>query len=155
MKRLLITTTAAAIALSTAAFAESDSQLRMSVESELDAHNFNVDVSTLSDEQVAEVYAITQSDDDSGERIKLMSVLGDAGYQHMELGEEMIFVKLPEDMPMPPANDLRAEVGLKLDEYGIKADASELSDDQVAKIFAIVQNSDGEAQREKIETIIQ
>ena len=158
MKTFLMTT-AAALTLATAGFAQSSDQLRLSVADELDKHNFNVDTAALSDEQVTEIYAIAQGDDEMGERVKIQSVLEEAGYQTMELGDEMIFVKnaaAAAEQAMPEGgNSLRDQVGLKLGEYGFdNVDTAKLTDDQVAKLYAIVQ-SDDDAARSKIETILQ
>lgn len=160
MKTLLITT-ATALTLSTAAFAQDDSdQLRMSVAEELDTLDLNVDVATLSDDQVAEIYAISQGDEESGERVKIQSVLEDGGYQAMELGNEMIFVQnavaTAEGAIPEGGNDLRDQVGIKLGEYGFDdVDTENLTDDQVAKLYSVVQSSDSEGARQKIETILE
>lgn len=165
MKTLLMST-AAALTLATGAFAQSgDDQLRLAVADQLDGYDINVDVSSLSDEQIAEIYAIGQSEDDAGERAQVMAVLGDAGYQQMELGEEMIFISnttagmenaVENATEGMTANSLRDQVDIKLGEYGFDdVDAATLTDDQVAKLYTVVQNSDTEGARAKIETILQ
>ncbi len=160
MKTLLITT-ATALTLSTGAFAQDDSdQLRMSVADELDTLDLNVDVDSLSDDQVAEIYAISQGDEESGERVKIQSILEGGGYQAMELGDEMIFVQnavATAEGAMPEGgNDLRDQVEIKLGEYGYDdVDTESLSDDQVAKLYSVVQSSDSEGARQKIETILE
>jgi len=160
MKTLLITT-ATALTLSTAAFAQDDSdQLRMSVAEQLDTLDMNVDVNALDDDQVAEIYAISQGDEESGERAKIRSVLEESGYQTMELGEEMIFVQSAAETAsgaVPEGgNDLRDQVEIKLGEHGYdNVDTENLTDDQVAKLYAVVQSSDSEGARQKIEEILQ
>jgi hypothetical protein len=160
MKTLLITT-ATALTLTTAAFAQDDSdQLRMSVAEQLDTLDMNVDVEALSDDQIAEIYAISQGDEESGERAKIRSVLEGGGYQSMELGNEMIFVQsaaatAEEAMP-EGANELRDQVAIKLGEHGFDdVNAENLTDDQVAKLYAVVQSSDSEGARQKIESILE
>ena len=154
--RTLLYTTAATLTLAGAAFAQSSDQLRQSVEQALDESNLNVDVQMLSDEQVAEIYAISQQDGGMGERGQIMAVFEGAGYQSMELGEEMIFVPAIDGANVDlGANSLRDEVGLKLEEHGFDNVATDdLTDDEVAKLYTIVQNSDTEAARARIDAIL-
>lgn len=154
--RTLLYTTAATLTLATAAFAQSNEQLQESVALALEEQNINVDLTTVSDDKLAELYALTQASDTMGERTRIMSVFEDASYQKMELGEEVIF--MPEDYAMEtemPGNDLRGLVGIKLSEYGVDADVESLSDDEVAKLFTVVQSSEGDAARARIQSIIQ
>ena len=124
----------------------------MAVEATLDENNLNADVSALGDDQVAELYAISQSEG-GADRAKMIGVLEGAGYRTMDLGEETIFIAV--DMPEIAANELRDEVEQTLGTYGYDIEADTLTEDQVAKIYAAVQNSDDNAVRGKIATILQ
>ncbi len=155
MKTLLLSA-ATVLAVAGGAFAMTpDQQTRDTVANTLDSYNFNVGVSTLTDDQVNLIYGFTELHDQKGERARILKILDDAGYQHMQLGEEMIFVKIDSSY-LPPANSLRDEVGIKLGDYGFdNVDTHKLSDDQVAKLYTIVQNSDTEAARAAIQTVLQ
>ena len=148
----LFYSTLATIVLAGAAVAQSGDQLRMSVAKDLDRYDLNVETGKLTDDQVSEIYAITASDDEPAQRAKIIAVLEDAGYQAMTLGDEMVFMA---GEPLGE-NNLRDAVDLKLDTYGFTGvEATSLSDDQVAKIYAVVQDSDAEAARARIRTILQ
>ncbi len=155
MKTLLLSA-ATALAVAGGAFAMTpDEQTRETVAGVLDSYNFNVDVSTLSDDQVNQIYSFTELHDQKGERARILKILDDAGYQHMELGEEIIFVKIDSNY-LPPANSLRDELALKLRDYGYDdVDTHKLSDDQVAKLYSIAQDSETQGARAKIETILE
>lgn len=141
--KTLMYTTAAVIALSGAAMA--DEQLRAAVETEFQEHGFSVDISTLTDEQVAEIYALTTSDNNNV-RGDIAKVLMDDGYARMEMNTQTIFV---------PANSLRSSLEIQLGEWGYDVDASTLTDEQVAALYPIVTGSADDDRRAKIDAILQ
>jgi hypothetical protein len=138
-------TTALALALAAPAVADSD-MLRSDVEDMLEASPTNVQVESLTDEQVRALYAATNSDMSAAERERLIeSIAGDAEYD-MDADMESYG-------DFGGANNIRAVVEQMANENELEIDVSELNSDQVAGLYMIFTGGD-EPDQEEIESII-
>lgn len=159
MKRLLMTT---ALVIGTAGFAaaQNEDMLRDRVETYFDNTQTDVVVSSLSDEQVNEIYiAITSSDDAAQRREDVDAVLADMGVIVADDGtvtmEEPGYV-LVDEVEMP-----RDQIHVRVSNYfedhpQIEADADMLSDEQLAAAYvAITSTDDTAAQMEGVRAAIQ
>ncbi|MBV0912661.1 hypothetical protein [Anianabacter salinae] len=129
MKRLL-TTTALVLATATAGVATAqDSQIRNTVSNEIATLGMDIDVSTLSQEQVAELYTIITSTDDSGDvaqRVRAVIADNSTG------------------MSMDDADQLRQTVANELATYGMDVDVALLTDEEVSELYAATTSTDDE-----------
>lgn len=141
--KTLMYTTAAVFALSGAAMAQD--QLRAAVQDEFVENGFSVDVDSLTDEQVNEIYALTTSDN-SNVRGDISKILMDGGYARMEMGESTIFVA---------GNSLRDAVEIQLEGWGYEIEADTLTDEQIAGLYPIVTGASEDDARAKIDAILQ
>ncbi|MEO1454980.1 MAG: hypothetical protein AAFV31_14285 [Pseudomonadota bacterium] len=145
MKRMLFTTAAAAALAATSAFA--DSQLREQLANELSASSMMIDVSQLTDEQVAELYAATTSTDDHGERRnKVAAVLAGSDYAMMTMGTRTVFV---------PISSLENQVELGVASYGFEVDADTLEQEELAELYVAITSEDRDEARETIQSVLQ
>lgn len=151
MKTLMLST-AAALALSGAAFA--DEQFDENVQMILEANSIYADATMLPETVKAEIYALENADsnNEGGNTTEIEQILADAGWHEMEMGESSIWFAYAVDVP---ANSLRDHVEIKLTEFGFDVESDTLTDDQVAELFAIVQSTEGEPERGRIEAILQ
>lgn len=131
MKRLL-TTTALILATSGAVFAQDNAQLREDVTGALQNLNLEADVSTLNDDQLSEIYLLTNSED-SGKKLRVAAALRDMG---MMSGDAMTV-----DMS---TGQLRTAVSNQLTARGIEGDVSTLSGAQLSEIYLLTSGSDME-----------
>lgn len=149
MRTLMLTTTAALALAGTAATAQS--QLTQTVDNFLEANGFVIDADTLPQATIAELNAVRiDSNAMGGDTQEIENILRDAGYGMMTMGERTVFYRA--DLG---ANSLRDSVALKLQEFGYDVDTVTLTDEQVAEIYAIVNSTDGEPSRDRIEMVIQ
>ena len=126
MKRIL-TTAAILLTAGAPAFAQTD-MLRGLVEERLDGISPQVEVSTLTDQQVAAIYAEISSEDSTAElRRSVDAIVADDQYR-MD----------PDAMDMARvggSNDIREVVANMLETEDVQADVSELTDEQVAALY--------------------
>ncbi|RDC73457.1 hypothetical protein DLJ49_07810 [Rhodovulum sp. 12E13] len=145
MKRIL-TTTALAIALAAPAAADTD-MLRNVLENRFE----DVDVSTLTDEQVRALYAATAGEDSAADiQGRVDSIVADSQY---EMDEEAIMADPDEMARMGGSNDLRNVVADMLATREIDADVATLTDEQVSALY--LELTDSEPSNTELEAIIQ
>jgi hypothetical protein len=144
MKRIL-TTTALAIALAAPAAADTDMLRNV-----LDDRFENVDVSTLTDEQVRALYAATAGEDSTADVQGLVdSIVADSQY---EMDEEAIMADPDEMARIGGSNDLRDAVQNMLDNREVEADVAALTDEQVSALY--LELTGGETDNTELEAII-
>ncbi|MEL6644825.1 MAG: hypothetical protein AAFQ79_12905 [Pseudomonadota bacterium] len=144
MTRLMLTTAAAAFA---ATAATASTQLEAQVEDAFSSASMTIDASQLSEDKLNELFLITTSTDDHGEqRLKIMSVLHDAGYATMEMGGNTVFV---------PINSLKAQVENGVESFGYEVDADTLDDAELAQLYIAVTSKEREEATAVIESVLQ
>ena len=148
MTRLMMTT-ALALAVAVPAAAQSE-MLRDAVEDYIDATVQDVDVDTLTDEQVRALYAGLSSESSAAERNALVeSIVRDSQYR-MEDN-----IATFEAMDYGASTDLRSAVGLLLSGEGIDdVNVDELDNNQIAALYLELTDGGG-ADATDIEAILQ
>ncbi len=147
MKNLLLST---AIVLSTVTLASADShgQLAMQVDNELATMNVNVDIDSLTEAQIKELYAaLTSSEtaDEKGDAVR--AVLND----HNVMFEEEADVDL---VVTVPRSQIRAQVLNNSEDLGLTETRIRLLDDEkLAALFLLV-NSDDPQMQVKADAIV-
>ncbi len=145
MKRIL-TTTALAIAVAAPAAAGTD-MLRNALDDRFE----NVDVSTLTDEQVRALYAATAGTESAAELQRSVdSIVADSQY---EMDEETIMADPDEMARMGGSNDIRNVVADMLATREVEADVATLTDAQVSALY--LELTDSEPSNTELEAIIQ
>ena len=142
MKTLALST-AALLTVATAASA--NQELRLAVDDILDTNNISVDVESLTDDQVAQIFAIGNSQEQGAQKLAIESILNEGDYASFRMGNEMMFM---------PASSIRDGVEIKLTEFGYDVETDTLTDQQVVELYAIVQSTDGEPSRGLIDEIL-
>lgn len=152
MKTLMLST-AAALAISTAAYA--NDQMEENVQMIFETNGIYADASALPDNVLTEIYALESADsnNEGGNTTEIRQILSDAGWTSMEMPDGKV-AWYAYDIDIEP-NSLRDHVEIKLTEFGYDVEGDDLTDSQVAELFAIVQSTDGEPSRGLIEQIIQ
>ena len=127
MKRFL-TTTALVLATAGGAAADSDTQqLRNQVTTYFETSSMNVDVATMTDEQISELFLAINGNEAAGERdAAVRAVLNDWNvvYDNAE-GVEID----------TPNSQLRTQVGNYFDQNGISVDVGTLTDAEVSEVY--------------------
>lgn len=145
MKRI-VTTTALAIAVAAPAAADTD-MLRNALDDRFE----NVDVSTLTDEQVRALYAATAGTESAAELQRSVdSIVADSQY---EMDEEAIMADPDEMARMGGSNDIRNAVQNMLATREVEADVATLTDAQVSALY--LELTDSEPSNTELEAIIQ
>lgn len=126
MKRFLLTT---ALVLTTAgaAFAQDNSQIRAQVDDALTGLGITVDVNTLTDAQLSEIFLLTNSAD-SGNKARVEAALSDM------MG--------PMASMEASSSQLRTSVQNSLDRMGIEGDVSTLSNSDVTKLYLMLNSAE-------------
>lgn len=159
MKRFAILTAAAALS-TTAAFAYTgvspsmiDSVENILLESGMDG----VDLTTLTDEQIVEIYAAGQTGN-SGDQIGMIrAALDGEGTMKSATERRMSMTAMDDNDGLMPAgeNSVVTSVQNWLDKRGFEADASTLTDAQVAQIYFHAYSGDeNDNSQDYIETIL-
>jgi hypothetical protein len=156
--KLITMTTAATLALSAPAFAYTGVSPTMlsSVENILEQTGLSVDVTTLTDEQVVEVYAAGQ--DSGGEQLqKIRAALDEENYVTRPVTERRMTLTEADERGLAPVGEASviASVQNYLEIQGFEVDASTLTDAQVAEIYGLAFGGEGDSgERDEIETIL-
>lgn len=138
MRRLLMTT-ALVLTTATAGFAQENSQIRAQVEDKLMALNINVDVSSLSDEQLNEIFLLSTGDE-MGDRSRIQAAIGD-------MAGPMATMEVSN-------SQLRGSVQNSLTALGIEGDVSTLSDADVTRLYFLVNSAEmGRATESRIQEV--
>ncbi|MGB3406965.1 MAG: hypothetical protein WBA67_05670 [Jannaschia sp.] len=149
--------TAATLAMTAPAFAYTGVSPTMvtAVETILAENGINdVVLSSLSDEQVVELYAAGQSDDGQ-ELTKIRAVLNDEGVSRTITEQRMTMTEADERGLMPAGEDsVTMSVQNFLDRRSMTVDASTLTDAQVAELYFLAFSGDTEATDAEIEAIL-
>lgn len=145
MTRFMLTTAAAAALAASTAFA--NTQLEEQVDTAFDASGIMVDTAKLNDEQLNELFLITSSTDDHGEkRNKVRAVMEDAGYASMNVGPNIVFV---------PINSLKAQVQNGVEDYGYEVDVNALNERELAELYIAISSETQDEARAAIESVLQ
>ncbi|TFL17763.1 hypothetical protein [Jannaschia formosa] len=160
--KLASLTAAATLALSASAFAYTGVSPTMvsSVENILEESGIeNVDITTLTDEQVVEIYVAGQQMD-SNQQIGMIRAALDADNYTMRPVTErrMTLTDVDAETGLAPMGENSVVVSVQnyLDRLGLEADASLLTDNQVAEIYFLAYSNDemNETNRDEVETIL-
>lgn len=122
-----------------------------------DAGMSEIDVTSLSDEQVVEIFAAGQPGDANEKNLKIQSALNGEGYSTTITERRLILTDMDEMGLMPAgASSIVVSVQNFLDANGYEADASTLTDEQVAEIyfFAFSGSEMDNGGENKIDTIL-
>lgn len=141
MKRLLITSALALSLAGGAAVAQDASQLRNAVGNYIATTEYNVDVSTLTDEQVAQLYSAITSTDDHGERDnKVRAVLSENNVETYERPTTVLIadIEYPRDQIFTSVQN--ALVGTEYE--GL---AWTLSDEELVEVYSLLNNAEADA----------
>ncbi len=146
MKRFLMTSALVLTTATGAAFAQANDpdtmQLRTSVGQWIGGSTYNVDVDSLTDEQIAAMYgAITSSDDQSEQDAAIRAVLNDNNVM-MEERPANIMVGDVET----PRNQLYTSVEMALVGTEYEGMAYTLTDEELAAVYGTINSSDSESQ---------
>ncbi|UWQ17484.1 hypothetical protein [Jannaschia sp. M317] len=155
MKRFAVISTAAALSLTAPALAYTGVSPTMvdSVENILETNGFaNYDMTTLSDEQIVEIYALTQGDAPEAQQIKQVLAGEGTGYA---LSERRMTLAEADELGLEPIGEASVVKSVQnfLDRQGFEVDASTLTDTQIAEIYFRAFDSDN-GDRDEIETIL-
>lgn len=136
MKKLLLTS-AFVIATAGGALAGGHSQQAMMVDNLLSTYAMNVDVSSLTEDQVAELYlALTSTDDRAEAQQKVEAVLNDGNVAYEMEDDIVITVNTPR-------STLRAAVQAKATELGIEdVPLRTLTDEQLTQLYLLGNGSE-------------
>ena len=142
MKKL-IATTALVLSTATFAFAESHSQLAIKVDNRLAAMNIDVDMESLTDEQIASLYTALTSSEDHGEvKASVRAVMND---------DNVVFEE-PEDSDLTivlPKSQLLASVRMNDEELGIEdVRLRDLSVEQLSALYLIATSTENASSKE-------
>ncbi|MCO6382518.1 hypothetical protein [Oceanicola sp. 502str15] len=143
MKRLMMTVAAVAIS-ATSAFAMAPEQLRDSVKAQLTEYAPEVEIETLTDDQVVQIYMITaDSSTSASQKSGAISevIEGTRAEYYAELAEADIDLNLD-------VNNMREILQAKLDVRGWDYDVSTLDDQEVASLAQAFNNGDSPAEIE-------
>ncbi|PWJ18226.1 hypothetical protein [Jannaschia seohaensis] len=157
--KLILTTAAATFALASSAVAYTgvSPSILSSVESIIEEQGLSVDVTTLSDEQVLEIYSAGQVDD-ANQRITLIrGALDEENYASRmitERREDLTMVDEATGLAPMGENSVVISVKNYLETEGFMVDASTLTDRQVAEIYFLAYSDSDEDHRDAIETIL-
>jgi hypothetical protein len=155
-----ILTTAAALALTAPAFAYTGVSPSMlsSVENILEESGLDVDLTTLTDEQVVEIYAAGQQPDANQQIGMIRAALDADNYTMRPVTERRVILTERDVSGLEPAGENSVVVSVQnfLDMMNFDVDASLLSDSQIAEIYFIAYGDDeqNETQRDQVETIL-
>ncbi len=145
MKRILMATTLI-IATGTAAFAQDAAQLRNSVEVFLTETAFDVDVSSLTDEQVVKLYgAMTSAESASEKTSAVRGILAQENVVGMQNNSEIMIENAEQTSVMMPRNQVYTEVSTALIGSKYEGRADELSDEELAIAYGVVTSSETES----------
>jgi hypothetical protein len=153
MKRFM-TATALLTTMATAAFAYegTSTQMQAAVANILQEEGLNIPVNSLTDQQVVDIYLADTSSDDQGERRqRIDNALEGEGLTRMavDANQEMIMKWYVEG-----ENSVVISVQKYLGTLGIEADASTLTDAQVAEIYFIAFGSDESGKKAAVENVL-
>ncbi|KIT16402.1 PepSY domain-containing protein [Jannaschia aquimarina] len=153
MNRFIIATAATTLAAPAFAYTGVSPTLLSAAEDIVQETGLDIDLTTLTDEQVIEIYAAGQSD----ETIEKVRAAVDGEYATREVTERRLVLVEADEMGLMPAgeNSVVNSVQNFLDRQGFDVDASTLNDAQVAELYIAAFGSDSEADRDEIETIIE
>ena len=157
MKRFALLT-ATALTLSAPAFAYTGVSPTMvsAAENILIENGFtDVAVGSLSDEQIVEIYAAGQAADSGNEKLKIEAVLADEGVSRV-ITERRVVLTEADASGLMPAGESSVVVSVQnfLDARGFEADASTLTDAQIAELYFLAYGSDMSPEQDEIETIL-
>ncbi|MEL6585514.1 MAG: hypothetical protein AAFY65_06220 [Pseudomonadota bacterium] len=157
MKRFSIFAAALMTATSAAAYTGVSPQIVTNVESTLQEVGLaNVDVTTLSDEQVIEIYAVTQGVSDADKNDAIKAALDGEGYG-ADLTQRRVILVDPDDidglMPMGE-NSVEMSVQNWLNINGFEVDTETLTDAQIAELYFVAFSSDAAQKQNIAQTII-
>lgn len=135
MKRILTTTAAATIALAGVAFA--DGHLAQ-LETKLSGYQVEADLSTLSENEIAQLELALNGSTESPARTKgrIMRILDKAGEDKIMASETS--GRMVIDISM---TSLRAQVAERVEQWNVDCDVYALSDNQVAELYVGVTSS--------------
>jgi len=160
--KLITLTAAATLALSASAFAYTGVSPTMvsSVEDILDESGIeNVDISSLTDEQVVEIYVAGQRGDANEQIGMIRAALDEDNYTMRSVSERRMGLSdIDVDTGLAPTGENSVVVSVQnfLDRRGFEADASTLTDSQVAELYFLAFSNDdmNAVNRDEIETIL-
>lgn len=145
MKRFLMITTLIATTTG-AAIAQDSAQLRNSVEVFLTESAFDVDVSTLTNEQVAKLYgAMTSSEKISEQTSAVRAVLAEENVMGMQNSGGIVVEGAVDTSTPLPRNQIFAEVSTALIGTQYEGRASELSEEELAIAYGVITSSETES----------
>ncbi|QDC09295.1 hypothetical protein FHY55_08595 [Oceanicola sp. D3] len=141
MKRIMMTVAAVAITAGSA-FAATSEQLRDNVKAQLVEYAPEVQVETLTDDQIVQIYMVvadsgTSAADKSGSIQEIIEGTDAERYAEMADGEIDLNLEV---------NNMREILQAKLDVRGFDYDVSELSDEEVAALAGAFNNGDSPAE---------
>jgi hypothetical protein len=157
--KLITMTAAAALALAAPAFAYTGVSPSMlsSVENILEESGLSVDVTTLTDEQVVEVYVAGQQDTSAEQLGMIRSALDEDNYIMRPVTERRMTLTEADERGLVPVgeNSIVASVQNYLERQNFEVDASTLTDAQIAEIYTIAFSAEDDAgNRDEIESIL-
>lgn len=159
MNRIIAIATATMLATPALAYTGVSPTMVAAVESYLEQAGLNqVAVTSLTDEQVIEIYALSTSNDGTDiQRIK--AALDGEGYSRTITDRRMVIVGDDADetglFRAGMENSTVASVQNWLDKNGYEVDASALSDAQIAELYLLAFGDESEGnQSDRVETII-
>ena len=151
LTRSLILSTALATGMVAGASIANASEMTESiVEDKLATHAMHVEVDSLTDEQVSELYLITTSTDSHGEqRNKIMGVLTDWNVEYEMTDDDMIAVSVPRNQLLATVDSSRTELGLE------EVKLSALSNEDLSSLYLIAAGSENAStKQQKAQAII-
>ncbi len=133
-----------------ATFASADTQLRAQVADQLSTYSMNVDVDSLTDEQVAELHLITSSTMVESEKPeKIENVLNEWNVEAEASEDYAIGVEVPRNSMVRALDQFRVELGLPDVRF------STLTDDQVGALYLIATGGETDTMKKtKAEAVI-
>ncbi len=155
MKNLLLST---ALVLSTATFAgaASHSQIAMQVDNELATMSMNVDIDSLTEEQVAELFsALTSAETAQDKQLAVEGVLNDENVMFEREQDADVVVVVDGADTMVPRSQLRAAVLESGDDLGLTDTRIRLLDDDKLGALFLLANGNDPDKMTKAQAIVQ
>lgn len=113
-RSLILSTALATGMVAGASFAYAEDMTASIVEDKLAVRAMNVEVDSLTHEQLSELFLITTSTDTFGEqRNQLMAVLNDWNVEYEMTDDDMVTVSIPRNQLLANVDGSRAELGLE------------------------------------------
>jgi hypothetical protein len=113
-------------------------------------------VTTLTDEQVVEIYAAGQGSDEGETSEFIRAALDEENYRTRSITERRLVLTEPDERGLQPVGEASVVASVQnfLENEGFEVDASLLTDAQIAELYTLAFSDGSEYDRDFIETVL-